>query len=95
MATRETPRRVDGSFDFSKMDLPPKNVVSKWISDQPATVRQLRYLQAVAREAGYDMAALDNRAVQEFGVLAAGLSRRDASTLIDLIQRDNRTWGTS
>lgn len=61
--------------------------------DQPATQRQLRYLQAVAREAGYDMAALDNRSVQEFGVVAAALSRRDASRLIDLIQTDAKQWG--
>ena len=54
--------------------------------DQPATQRQLRYLQAVAREAGLDGAALDERAMQEFGVLAAALSRRDASSLIDIIQ---------
>ena len=54
--------------------------------DQAATQRQLRYLQAVAREAGLDGAALDERAMQEFGVHAVGLSRRDASTLIDLIQ---------
>jgi hypothetical protein len=54
--------------------------------DQAATQRQLRYLQAVAREAGLDGAALDERAMQEFGVQAVGLSRRDASTLIDLIQ---------
>lgn len=54
--------------------------------EQAATQRQLRYLQAVAREAGLDPAALDERAMQEFGVLAGDLSRRDASTLIDLIQ---------
>ena len=54
--------------------------------DQPATQRQLRYLQAVAREAGLDGAGLDERAVEEFGVQAAALSRRDASALIDLIQ---------
>ena len=54
--------------------------------DQPATQRQLRYLQAVAREAGVDGAALDERAMQEFGVQAAALSRRDASSLIDIIQ---------
>lgn len=54
--------------------------------DQPATQRQLRYLQAVAREAGLDGAALDERAMQEFGVQAAALSRRDASSLIDIIQ---------
>ncbi len=54
--------------------------------EQAATQRQLRYLQAVAREAGLDPAALDERSMQEFGVLASDLSRRDASTLIDLIQ---------
>ena len=54
--------------------------------DQAATQRQLRYLQAVAREAGLDGAALDERAMQDFGVQAVALSRRDASTLIDLIQ---------
>jgi hypothetical protein len=54
--------------------------------DQAATQRQLRYLQAVAREAGLDPAALDERSMQEFGVQASALSRRDASTLIDLIQ---------
>lgn len=54
--------------------------------EQAATQRQLRYLQAVAREAGFDAAALDERAMQEFGVQAMALSRRDASTLIDLIQ---------
>lgn len=63
------------------------------VPDQPATQRQLRYLQAVAREAGYDMAALDNRAQQEFGVAAIALTRRDASTLIDLIQSDKAKWG--
>lgn len=54
--------------------------------DQAATQRQLRYLQAVAREAGLDAAALDERALKEFGVQAAALSRRDASALIDSIQ---------
>jgi hypothetical protein len=56
--------------------------------DQAATQRQLRYLQAVAREAGLDPEALDQRAMQEFGVLAQALSRRDASSLIDLIQSE-------
>lgn len=59
--------------------------------DQSATQRQLRYLQAVAREAGLDAAALDERAMEEFGVQASGLSRRDASTLIDLIQSRGNT----
>jgi hypothetical protein len=56
--------------------------------DQGATQRQLRYLQAVAREAGLDAEGLDQRAMQEFGVQAQALSRRDASSLIDLIQNE-------
>lgn len=55
-------------------------------------MRQLRFLQATAKEAGYDAAALDNRAMQDYGVLAAGLSRREASLLIDAIQLEHQQW---
>ena len=54
--------------------------------DEAATQRQLRYLQAVAREAGMDGRALDERSMAEFGVMAVSLTRRDASALIDLLQ---------
>ena len=54
--------------------------------EQAATQRQLRYMQAVAREAGIDPQALDELASREFGGPAMSLSRRDASALIDLIQ---------
>ena len=54
--------------------------------EQAATQRQLRYMQAVAREAGFDAQALDELATREFGGPAMALSRRDASALIDLIQ---------
>ena len=54
--------------------------------EQAATQRQLRYMQAVAREAGFDAQALDELATREFGGPAMSLSRRDASALIDLIQ---------
>lgn len=63
------------------------------VPEQPATVRQLRYLKAVAREAGHDLPALDNRTMQEFGVLANNLTRADASTLIDLIQSEHKQFG--
>lgn len=69
--------RVSGNRDADEPGAAPEQV---------ATQRQLRYLQAVAREAGLDAAALDERAMADFGVLASGLSRRDASTLIDTIQ---------
>lgn len=61
--------------------------------DQPITQRQLRYLQAVAREAGYDSAGLDNRAQQEFQRNANQLSRSEASTLIDTLQAERKRWG--
>lgn len=54
--------------------------------EQAATQRQLRYMQAVAREAGFDAQALDELSAREFGGPAMSLSRRDASALIDLIQ---------
>jgi hypothetical protein len=54
--------------------------------DEAASQRQFRYLQAVARERGLDPEALDARSEREFGVVAQALTRRDASTLIDLLQ---------
>ena len=56
------------------------------IGKQPATQRQLRYLQAVAREARIDVSDLDRYTMRELGAQAHALSRRDTSTLIDLIQ---------
>lgn len=51
-----------------------------------ATLRQLRYLQAVSREAGMDAQILDALSQREFGAPAMALSKRDCSALIDLIQ---------
>lgn len=56
------------------------------IRDQPATDRQLRYLQAVAKEAGMDPEQLDGMSTEHFGHVTAHLGRRDASSLIDIIQ---------
>lgn len=53
---------------------------------QPATLRQLRYLLAVAREAGIDSKSLDDLAKEKYGVFAGALSRKDATDLIDYIQ---------
>ncbi|MFT4039672.1 MAG: hypothetical protein QM692_15940 [Thermomicrobiales bacterium] len=58
--------------------------------EQAATQRQLRYMQAVAREAGYDAQALDELAQREYGAPAMALSRRDASALIDLMQNQGQ-----
>jgi len=59
-----------------------RNRATSAATDQPATDRQLRYLEAVAREAGMDMGELDERATLDFGCGYHDLSRRDASSLI-------------
>jgi hypothetical protein len=82
----DSPVKVTRGSRASGADRQDTDAIAAIGPDQAATQRQLRYLQAVAREAGYDVAALDERAMQEFGVQANALSRRDASTLIDLIQ---------
>lgn len=54
--------------------------------EQPASQRQLRSLQAVAREAGLDTVALDLLALELFERPSTALNRRDTSGLIDHIQ---------
>ena len=54
--------------------------------NQPATQRQLKFIQAIAREAGMDEAAIDAEAERLYGGPVAGLGRRDASALIERLQ---------
>lgn len=54
--------------------------------NQPATQRQLRYVQAIAREAGLDDDDLRREVDEAFGTALADLSRRDASALIERLQ---------
>lgn len=53
---------------------------------QEVTQRQLRYLQAVSREAGLTASQLDQITQRHYGCEAVAMSRRDASNCIDLIQ---------
>lgn len=53
---------------------------------QPATQRQVNYLQGVAREAGLDAARLDEIATQRFGRVTNELDRRETSQLIEIVQ---------
>ena len=55
---------------------------------QEATPRQLQYLAAVAREAGFAEQDIDLRAQTAFGHGVAHLSRREASTLIEQLQAE-------
>jgi hypothetical protein len=54
--------------------------------DQPATQRQLKFIQAIAREAGLDEEALDDEAKRTAGSALSDISRRDASALIERLQ---------
>ncbi|MDI3340384.1 MAG: hypothetical protein QJR03_07600 [Sphaerobacter sp.] len=53
----------------------------------PATPRQIKFLQAIAREVGLSEEELDAEAQETFGNRVEELSRRDASTLIESLQR--------
>lgn len=84
---------VDGSVRVSRFPSPDRPYQAQQqgggqAPEQPATQRQLRYLEQVAREAGISPQSLDDRIYAEFQVRGgpAGLNRRDASTLIAMLQ---------
>ncbi len=54
--------------------------------EQPATQRQLKFIEAIARERGLDDQALNEEAERLSGNEVAALSRRDASALIERLQ---------
>ena len=54
---------------------------------QPATERQIKFIQAIAREAGLDETELEVWSQELYGMGVDGLNRRDASALIDALQR--------
>ena len=54
--------------------------------NQPATQRQLKFIQAIAREAGLDDDELAGEAKRLYGSALADLSRRDASAFIERLQ---------
>src|SRR5687768_1322383 len=51
--------------------------------NQPATQRQLKFIQAIARETGLADDALDGEVERLYGAPMADLSRRDASAFIE------------
>jgi len=54
--------------------------------NQPATERQIRYVQAIAHEAGMDDEGLKSEVRRLFGGAVEELNRRDASALIERLQ---------
>lgn len=53
---------------------------------QPATPRQLKFIQAIAREHGLEDAALEAEVQQLYGRSVSQLDRRDASAFIERLQ---------
>lgn len=54
---------------------------------QQATERQVKFIHAIAREAGLDDNELESWSQELYGQPVAALNRRDASALIDALQR--------
>lgn len=90
-------RVVDAPIDFAstrgrrmaeanvrQAALPDRRAISTL--DQPATQRQVRYLQAIAREAGVEDAELNDEVARFSPGGLEELSRRDASALIERLQ---------
>jgi len=60
-------------------------------TSQTATDRQLKFIQAIARETGLDDDAMDREAELAFGVPVPRLGRRDASAFIERLQACRQT----
>jgi hypothetical protein len=58
---------------------------------QGATDRQLKFIQAIARETGLDEHAIDREAELAYGVPVPQLGRRDASAFIERLQARRQT----
>ena len=54
--------------------------------NQPATPRQLKFIEAIGREAGLDEDALNEEAARAYGLPVIELTRRDASAFIERLQ---------
>ena len=85
-------RIVDTPIDFASTrgrrlaggeNQPDRRVASV---NQPATPRQLKFIEAIGREAGLDDESLNEEATRTFGRQVIELTRRDASALIERLQ---------
>ncbi len=85
-------RVVDAPIDFSssrgRAVTQAREAAGRYVTsvDQPVTQRQLKFIQAIAREVGLDDVALGHEAEARFGAPLADISRRDASALIEELQ---------
>ena len=82
----EQQRVVDSPIDIRGSR--PRSNATSGLPRQEATPKQIKYLHAVAREAGISAEELDARARETFGEELAELGRREISTLIEQIQSE-------
>ncbi len=95
-AGAKRPQVVDAPIDFSATRgrrlaaLPTANEPepSRTVAqlDQPATQRQIRFVQAIAREAGLSPSEVEAEAQRLYGVRLDDITRRDASAFIERLQ---------
>jgi predicted component of type VI protein secretion system len=85
----EQQRVVDSPIDITRRDgYSSARPQQMGLQRQEATPKQIKYLHAVAREAGISTEDLDARSREQFGEELANLSRREISTLIEQIQSE-------
>jgi hypothetical protein len=84
---------VDSPIDFSstrgrRMTQQPAQRGDRGVANlnQPATSRQISFVQAIARELGLADADLEQELMEQFGKPLADLERREASAMIERLQ---------
>jgi hypothetical protein len=92
-------RIADAPVDFGRRSQPPaqpardaqqarpQGTVPGGSGEGMATERQLKFIKAVAREAGLDEQELETWTQELYGETVDRLNRRDASALIEALQR--------
>jgi hypothetical protein len=95
-ANAKRPQVVDAPIDFNATrgrrlaavpnggEPEPSRTVAQL--DQPATQRQIRFVQAIAREAGLSPSEVEAEAQRLYGVRLDDITRRDASAFIERLQ---------
>ncbi len=84
------PRRVlreRGAEPAARVNASSSGNITTAAQLQQATERQVKFIHAIAREAGLDEAELESWSEELYGVGVNALNRRDASALIEQLQR--------
>lgn len=76
---------VDSPIDISRTRMARASSVE--VAPAPATPKQIKFLYAIAREAGISDEELNEQAHELYGTAVDALPRRDASALIERLQQ--------